>query len=79
MCLAVPMQVERVNDDGTARAGIDGTLQTVDVSLLDSCRAGDYVIVHAGFAIETLDAEEADARLRLFEELAEVQAGAVTP
>lgn len=71
MCLAVPMQLAAVNADGRGTADLDGLRHEVDLSLVEAPRVGDYVIVHAGFAIEKLDEGEALARLRLFEELAD--------
>lgn len=65
------MKVETVGPDGKGVGDLDGSRHEVDLSLIEDPRPGDYVIVHAGFAIEKLDAAEADARLRLFEELAE--------
>ncbi len=73
MCLAVPMLIEKVNPDGTALVAMEGVTHTVNVSLVDSPRSGDYVIIHAGFAIEKLNITEAEARLELFSELAEVK------
>ena len=70
MCLAVPMELTDVSDEGTATAVLDGNRQTVDVSLIEDPAAGDFVIVHAGFAIEKLDRREADERLALFAEWA---------
>jgi hydrogenase expression/formation protein HypC len=75
MCLAVPMLVVEVGDDATGLCDLDGSRQRVDLSLVENPRAGDYVIVHAGFAIEKLDPAEADARLALFARLA----GAAVP
>lgn len=74
MCLAVPMKVIVLKDDGGAVVEMDGATYDVDVSLVEAPRVGDYVIVHAGFAIEKLDREEADARIDLFRDLAELQA-----
>lgn len=74
MCLATPMLLINVQPDGTTGlADLDGVSQQVDLSLLDSPQPGDYIIVHAGFAIEKLDTREADARLALFQELATQQ------
>ncbi len=53
----------------TARASLSGLVQEIDVRFLDNPRPGEYVIVHAGFAIEKLDEEEAEKTLRLFREL----------
>jgi hydrogenase expression/formation protein HypC len=69
MCLAVPLQVQRVLDDETAVARQGGGSITINTSLLERVAPGDYVIVHAGFAIEVLDSSEADERLALFGEL----------
>ncbi len=65
MCLAVPVQVMDV--DGTrARVALSGNVREADVSLVDDVAAGDWVLIHAGFAIEKLTPEEAEETLRLF-------------
>jgi hydrogenase expression/formation protein HypC len=74
MCLAIPMKIVEINDAGIGIADLDTTRHEVNLSLVDSPVVGDYVIVHAGFAIEKLDREEADERLALFEELAQAMA-----
>ena len=71
MCLAVPLQIEILVDDANAQVRQGSSLLDVDISLLESAKIGDYVIVHAGFAIETLDLEEAEERLDLFRQLEE--------
>jgi len=73
MCLAVPMQIIEVDND-SGLMNIDGTLTKVNLSLIENPQPGEYVIVHAGFAIEKLDEEEAAIRLDLFEELAKANA-----
>lgn len=70
MCLAVPMKLVEVGDDGRGVAELEGSRHGVDLSLVSEARVGDYVIIHAGFAIEKLDRAEADATLELFAELA---------
>ncbi|MCC6750446.1 MAG: HypC/HybG/HupF family hydrogenase formation chaperone [Deltaproteobacteria bacterium] len=70
MCLAVPLRVVSLDDAGRAEAELGGVRQTVHVALLDEVRVGDYVIVHAGFAIGRLDPEEAERTLALFAGLA---------
>ena len=57
-------------------ADLDGVRHEVDLSLIESPALGDYLIVHAGFAIERLDREEADLQLRFFAELAGTKPGA---
>ncbi len=70
MCLAVPMMIREILGGNQAVAELDGARFDIDVSLVDNPAAGDFVIIHAGFAIERLDRAEADARLALFDELA---------
>ena len=69
MCLAVPGKIMKIN--GT-KALIDygGVEREADISLVD-VRIGDFVIVHAGFAIQVLDERDAEETLQLFEELLE--------
>ena len=68
------MKIVAVEEGGAGIAELDGSRQQVDLSLIAAPRPGDYIIVHAGFAIERLDETEANARLDLFSELAETQA-----
>ncbi|MCX7818310.1 MAG: HypC/HybG/HupF family hydrogenase formation chaperone [Kiritimatiellae bacterium] len=67
MCLGVPMQLTEIREPARALAESDGLRLEVDVSLIEDPRPGDYVIVHAGFAIERLNTAEAEARLSLLE------------
>jgi len=67
MCLAVPMKI--VESDGfMATAEMSGVRREVDLTLLPEAGVGDYVIVHAGFAISVLDEEEARQTLELLAE-----------
>jgi len=68
MCLAVPMRVVAVNGN-EAEVEQGGTKLQVRVDLVEDVRVGDYVLVHAGFAIQKLDEEEAFETLRLLEML----------
>ncbi|MDQ7006629.1 MAG: HypC/HybG/HupF family hydrogenase formation chaperone [Acidobacteriota bacterium] len=69
MCLAVPMRLIEV-DGERGVAALGEVRQAVNLSLVECPRIGEYVIVHAGFAIEKLDVEEADERLAYFDEIA---------
>ncbi len=70
MCLAVPALVKTI--DGTAaQVEVGGVERMVSLVLTPKVREGDYVLVHTGFAITVLDEEEAQATLRLFQELIE--------
>jgi hydrogenase expression/formation protein HypC len=69
MCLGVPALVlEKHGNIGKVDFG--GSIREVDLSLVDA-KVGDYVVVHAGFAIQLLDAEEARSTLQLFKEILE--------
>jgi hydrogenase expression/formation protein HypC len=69
MCLAIPMRLTEIGPDRQATAETDGVRRAVDVSLIETPRVGQYVIVHAGFAIETLDEDRANEILDLFAEI----------
>ncbi len=58
MCLAVPSRIIEINDK-VARVDVDGVVRQASLMLLDDVKIGDYVIVHAGFAISRLDEEAA--------------------
>ena len=66
MCLAVPMQIVKILADGKALVKQDDLETEVDLSLIQDPNVGDYVIIHAGYAIDSLDLEEAEQRLKLF-------------
>jgi hydrogenase expression/formation protein HypC len=70
MCLAIPVKVKRRHGDGTGLVNYLGNEMRVNLSLLPDVKAGDFVIVHAGFAISRLDAHEARETLRLLREMA---------
>jgi hydrogenase expression/formation protein HypC len=78
MCLAIPMRVTEIKDNDdistpqVAVVDVGGIQKEVRLDIVDRRPAvGDYVIVHAGFAIHTLDRDEAEANLRLLVETAE--------
>ena len=69
MCLGVPMQVVSIGD-GDIVAEIDGVRKEASLMLLaDEVKVGDFVIVHAGFAISKLDEEDAQETLRMMREV----------
>ncbi|MCB1158545.1 MAG: HypC/HybG/HupF family hydrogenase formation chaperone [Leptospiraceae bacterium] len=70
MCLAVPMKISFI-DGNRGIAEIWNVSREVDLSLINSVRLGDYVLVHAGFAISKLDEEEARKTLSYFESITE--------
>jgi hydrogenase expression/formation protein HypC len=69
------MKLEKVIDGRRALVTQGSVTVEVDVSLLADPKPGDHVIIHAGFAIETLSLEEAEERLELFRKMAELSGG----
>ncbi len=70
MCLAIPGKILSI-DGTTAKVDYgDGTVRNADISLVDAS-VGEYVIVHAGFAIQILDKKEAKETLTLFRDILE--------
>jgi hydrogenase expression/formation protein HypC len=70
MCLAIPVCVVAVHEDEWADVGLGGVLTRVSIALVADVAIGDYLIVHAGFAISRLNVQEAEKTLALFEEIA---------
>lgn len=69
MCLAVPSLIVGINDQ-MAEIDVDGVRRKASLLLLEDVQVGDYVIVHAGFAIQKLDTDAAHATLRFLREAA---------
>ena len=69
MCLAVPMRVVHI-EENVARVNVGGAEKTVRLEIIDELpKVGDYVLVHAGFAIHLIDEEEARITLGYLKEL----------
>ena len=69
MCIAVPGKIESIDKKGAALVDFGGLKTRVRLDLLPEADVGDFVIVHAGFAIQLLDDEEARETLAIFEEI----------
>jgi len=68
MCLAVPVKVVSIEGD-EAETEIGGVRRRVSVALTPEVKAGDYVLLHTGYAIGVVDEVEAKETLKLFEEI----------
>lgn len=66
MCLGVPCRIVKLDGDN-ALVVLDGARVELSMCLLDGASVGDYVIVHAGFAIEKIDSEAARKTLELMD------------
>lgn len=69
MCLAVPALVQEIHDHDQATVMLGGVRLSCSLALVDGVAVGDYVIVHSGFALSRLDAEEAEQTLALLAEI----------
>ena len=77
MCLAIPAKITKINNSmGTI--DMEGTQREVSLLLLEDAKIGDYVIVHAGFAIHKIDEAEAKESLKVLRELVSFMESGVT-
>jgi len=70
VCLAVPVRVSALLGDHWVDIEVGGIHSRTSIALIDEVAVGDYVIVHAGYAIARLDVVEAEKTLALFAEIA---------
>jgi hydrogenase expression/formation protein HypC len=74
MCVAIPLLVKSI-EDLQAEVEMGGVTRVVSLDLTPEAKVGDYVIVHAGYAIGILDEEEALETLELFRQIADLTEG----
>jgi len=68
MCLAVPMKI-KIIEGNVSSCELDGVKRKVIIDLVPRAKVGDFVLVHAGFAIEILDEEKAEETLEILRSL----------
>lgn len=78
MCLAVPAKILSINSSPdelfcTGNVDFSGVQKEISLAYVPEANIGDYVIVHAGFALSILDEEEALASLQAFQDLADFE------
>lgn len=69
MCLGVPALVQEYLPGGMARVEVEGNLVNISVRLIPKVKVGDYVLVHAGFALEVIDQDLARETMEAFAEV----------
>jgi len=67
MCLGIPGKIIEITGE-TATIDVAGTRKDASLRLMEKAAVGDYVIIHAGFAIEKVDTKRAEETLRLIRE-----------
>ena len=78
MCLAIPSKIVKI-ETGMGTIDVDGVQRTCSLLLLESPKVGDWVIVHAGFALHKIDETAAMETLRLLKEAAAFAEGQPPP
>lgn len=68
MCLSIPAKIESIEGE-YAMVSFGGNLYRAGLQLLDKAMVGDYVLLHAGFAIQKLDRKAAEETLKLIDEM----------
>ncbi len=72
MCLAVPARVVKIRGDVAEVDFGEGILREVNIALVET-KVGEYILVHAGYAIQVVDRKEAKETLRLWSEILKMQ------
>ncbi|HEY7061106.1 MAG TPA: HypC/HybG/HupF family hydrogenase formation chaperone [Chloroflexota bacterium] len=73
MCLSVPARVLAVHDAQWATVDVGGTSKRISIDLVEDVQAGDYVLLHVGFALQKIDEAEAQSLLALFDEMVQAE------
>ncbi|MGB6339742.1 MAG: HypC/HybG/HupF family hydrogenase formation chaperone [Candidatus Aminicenantaceae bacterium] len=73
MCLGIPAKVVEVDESGIGKVDYLGTKVKANLTLLEDVKIGDWVILHAGFAISQLNEEEAQETLQLLREYTHIK------
>lgn len=74
MCLAIPAQITELKDNNMVEVNILGATREASIDLTPTAKVGDYVLVHAGFAIEIVDPAFAEETLELVKQFPEMVA-----
>ena len=74
MCLAIPMKISQLDDNRLATVDVLGVTRQISLDLTPQAQVGDYVLVHAGFAIEVVDEQFAQETIELIREFPELAA-----
>jgi hydrogenase expression/formation protein HypC len=72
MCLAIPGKIISIGKDKRAEIDFGGVVRSAQLDLMPHLKPGDYVIVHAGYAIQKLSAKDAKETLKVISEVYEI-------
>ena len=68
MCLSIPARIVSINGS-MAEVSAGGTIFKAGIHMIENAKVGDYILLHAGFAIQKISEHEAEETIRLFEEM----------
>jgi hydrogenase expression/formation protein HypC len=68
MCLSIPAKIVSI-DGNMAEVSAGGTIFKAGLHMIENAKIGDYILLHAGFAIQKVNEKEAEETIRLFEEM----------
>ena len=69
MCLAIPMRVISISNNNIAFTEVNNVKYQVDVTMIEDLKIGEYLIVHAGFAIEKINKQDALEKLKIWQKI----------
>ncbi|HIP24499.1 MAG TPA: HypC/HybG/HupF family hydrogenase formation chaperone [Rhodobacteraceae bacterium] len=69
MCLALPAKIVEMTSGDNAIVSLEGVKKEISLALVPDAKIGDYVLVHVGYALNTISSEEAEETLRLMAEM----------
>ena len=72
MCLAIPMKISQLDDNRLATVDVLGVTRQISLDLTPQAQVGDFVLVHAGFAIEVVDEQYAQDTIDLIKQFPEL-------
>ncbi len=70
MCLGIPLRIESIEENNEAVGEMNGVKQRIRIDLIPNVKCGDYVMVHAGFALERIEENVVNETLDIFLEVA---------
>lgn len=70
MCLAIPAKVVEMTAGDNAIVSLEGVRKEISLALVADVKIGDFVLVHVGYALNTISPEEAEKTLKLMAEMA---------
>jgi hydrogenase expression/formation protein HypC len=71
MCLAIPARVTELLPDAMAKVNLEGIVKEISLAFVKDIVVGDYVVIHVGYALAKVDADEAEGTLALLREAAQ--------